>query len=158
MSTETLVSCAETRQTGATKTSAAIKTRFIMRQIRVPLYSVTNKSGRSVTADRGWQRPFEDPIPLPRGRQLVTLRDAGNYITKLPKAEHETAEWQAAMEALILVADLGGPTMFARIGVMRALNRHVERVFDPSRNETKRGAPSWRAIGETHSGGRWFVW
>ena len=35
------------------------------------------------------------------------------------------------MEALILVATLGGPTMFARIGVMRALNRHVERVFDP---------------------------
>ena len=50
-------------------------------------------------------------------------------ITKLPKAEHEAAEWQAAMEALILVATLGGPTMFARIGVMRALNRHVERVF-----------------------------
>jgi hypothetical protein len=33
------------------------------------------------------------------------------------------------MEALILVATLGGPTMFARIGVMRALSRHVERVF-----------------------------
>jgi hypothetical protein len=30
--------------------------------------------------------------------------------------------WQAAMEALILVATSGGPTMFARIGVMRALN------------------------------------
>ncbi len=42
---------------------------------------------------------FDDPIPLPRGRQLVTLQDAGNYITKLPKAEHEAAEWQAAMEA-----------------------------------------------------------
>jgi hypothetical protein len=37
------------------------------------------------------------------------------------------------MEALILVATLGGPTIFARIGVMRALNRHVKRVFDPSR-------------------------
>jgi hypothetical protein len=35
----------------------------------------------------------------------------------------------------MLVADRGGPTMFARIGVMRALNRHVERVFDPSRKE-----------------------
>jgi hypothetical protein len=35
-----------------------------------------------------------------------------NYITKLPKTEHEAAEWQAAMEALILVATLGGPTMF----------------------------------------------
>jgi hypothetical protein len=35
--------------------------------------------------------------------------DAGNYITKLPKAEHETQEWQAAMEALILVATFGRP-------------------------------------------------
>jgi hypothetical protein len=45
------------------------------------------------------------------------------------------AEWQAAMEALILVATSGGPTMFARIGVMRALNRHVERVFNPDRKD-----------------------
>jgi hypothetical protein len=30
------------------------------------------------------------------------------------------------MEALILVATLGGRTMFARIGVMRALNRMKE--------------------------------
>jgi len=34
MSTETLASCAETRQAGAAQTSTAIKTRFIMRQIR----------------------------------------------------------------------------------------------------------------------------
>jgi hypothetical protein len=84
-------------------------------------------------AVRGWQKRFEDPIPLPHGRQLVTLEDAGRYITKLPNAEHEAPEWQAAMEGLILVATLGGPTMFARIDVMRALNRHVERVFNPER-------------------------
>jgi hypothetical protein len=89
-------------------------------------------------SDKGWSRPFDDPIPLPRGPQLVTLQDAGNYITKLPMAEHEAPEWQAAMEALILVATLGGPTMFARIGVMRALNRHVERVFNPDRKD-----PHW---------------
>jgi hypothetical protein len=71
---------------------------------------------------------------LPRGRQLVTLIDAATFITKLPKAEHEAEEWQAAIEALMLVAR-GGPTMLARIGVMRALNRHVERVFDPSRED-----------------------
>ncbi|SDS24376.1 hypothetical protein [Bradyrhizobium canariense] len=35
----------------------------------------------------------------------------------------------------MLVADLGGPTMFARIGVMRALNRYVERVVNPSRKD-----------------------
>jgi len=61
----------------------------------------------------GLEAPFDDPIPRPHGRRLVTLEDAGNFITKLPKAEHEDAEWQAAMEALILVATLGGPTMFA---------------------------------------------
>jgi hypothetical protein len=43
------------------------------------------------------------------------LEDADNYITKLPKAEHQAPEWQAAMEALILLATHGGPTMFARI-------------------------------------------
>jgi hypothetical protein len=50
-------------------------------------------------AERGWKRPFDEPIPLPRGRQLVTLEDAGTYITKLPKAEHEAQEWLAATEA-----------------------------------------------------------
>ena len=86
----------------------------------------------------GWSRQFDEPITLPKGRQLVTLKDAGTYVTKLPKAEHMAAEWQAAMEALMLVATRGGPTMFARIGIMRALNRHVEREFDPSRKD-----PHW---------------
>jgi hypothetical protein len=45
----------------------------------------------------GWQAKFDDPIPPPGARQLGTLEDAGSYITKLPKAEHEAPEWQAAM-------------------------------------------------------------
>jgi hypothetical protein len=44
-----------------------------------------------------------------------TLCDAAEYITELPKAEHDVE---------------------ARIGIMRALNRHAERVFDPSRKDT----------------------
>jgi hypothetical protein len=32
-----------------------------------------------------WERPFDDPIPLPGRRELVTLRDAGGYIAALPK-------------------------------------------------------------------------
>ena len=80
--------------------------------------------------DKGWQRPFDEPIPLPRGRQLVRLEDAARYIQKLPKAEQQIEEWQTAVETLILVAESnGGPTMLARIGVMQALNRNVERVF-----------------------------
>ena len=63
-------------------------------------------------------------------KNLITLRDAALYITKLPKAEHDAEEWQAAMEALLLVVEHGGPTMFARIGIMRALSRNVVREFD----------------------------
>ena len=65
-----------------------------------------------------------------------------------PKAEHDAPEWQAAMEALILVEEKNGPTMLARIGVMRALSRHVERVFNPSRKDKKWGNGSWRGTDE----------
>jgi hypothetical protein len=40
---------------------------------------------------------------------------------------------------LILVATLGGPTLFARIGVMRALNRGYVREFNSSRKDTHWG-------------------
>jgi hypothetical protein len=86
----------------------------------------------------GWSARFDQAIPLPRSRQLVTLEDAGNYITQLPKAEHQAPEWQTAMEALNLVATHGGPTMFARIGVMPAFNRGHVREFNPKRKE-----PHW---------------
>ena len=42
--------------------------------------------------EKGWSREFDEPIDLPRGRTFVTLEDAGNYITKLPKAEHSAPE------------------------------------------------------------------
>jgi hypothetical protein len=56
-----------------------------------------------------WKRRFDDAIVLPDSRKLVTLLDAATYATKLPKKEGDTAEWQAAIEALLLVAELGGP-------------------------------------------------
>jgi hypothetical protein len=90
-----------------------------------------NSTKRVGVISKGWARDFDDPIPLPRGRQLVTLEDAAKYIQKLPKAEQQLAEWQAAVEAMLLVVDHNCPTMMARIGVMRALNRHaMSRVAD----------------------------
>jgi hypothetical protein len=80
---------------------------------------------QGVTVDRGWKRRFDDPIPLPDGRQLVTLRDAGHYITKLPKADHEAAEWQAAHGGL----DPGGDA--GRADDVRAHRRHAG--IEPSR-------------------------
>ena len=57
----------------------------------------------------GWQTKFTEPIPLPKGKPLATLRDAAHYITKLTRAEHGAPEWQAAMEVLLLVAENDGP-------------------------------------------------
>jgi hypothetical protein len=51
------------------------------------------------------------------------------------------AQVESAGLALILVAEHSGPTMFARIGMMRALNRHVKCVFDSSRNRDTLGTP-----------------
>ena len=79
-----------------------------------------------------WGREFDEPIRLPKAGKLVTLRDAASYITALPAKESALPEWQASIEALMLVVDLGGPTMFARIGVMRALNRGNVREFRES--------------------------
>ena len=81
----------------------------------------------------GWSREFDEPITLPDGRKLVVLRDAASYITALRKKEADAPEWQTAIEALMLVVELGGPTMFARIGVMRALNRHHVEEFKPTK-------------------------
>jgi hypothetical protein len=83
-----------------------------------------------------WARPFDDPVLLSGGRELVTLRDAADYIMKLPKAEQNLDAWQAAVEALRLVVELNGPTMMARIGIMRALNRGYVREFSSSRKDT----------------------
>jgi hypothetical protein len=39
---------------------------------------------------------------------------------------------KSTTETLLLVAEHDGPEMLARIAVMKALNRHVERVLHPS--------------------------
>jgi hypothetical protein len=71
-----------------------------------------------------WSRRFFDPIDLPDGRQLATLRDAAEYITALPAREHDLPHWRAAIEVLILSAEHGEPgadPLLARIGMVRAL-------------------------------------
>ena len=72
---------------------------------------------------KGWSRKFEDPITLPNGKTLVTLKNAADYIMKLPKAEQKHEKWQTAIEVLIMAAEGRGPLMHARIGVMQDLNR-----------------------------------
>jgi hypothetical protein len=74
-------------------------------------------------------RLFDDAILLPGGRELLTLRDAADYIMKLPKADQDLEEWQTAIGCLIGAAEGRDFMMHARIGVLRALNRNAERML-----------------------------
>jgi hypothetical protein len=58
---------------------------------------------------------------------------------KLPKAEQDLEEWQTAVACLIGAAEERDFLMHARIGMLRALNRHVERTVDSSRKDTHWG-------------------
>ncbi|XIA65747.1 hypothetical protein ACFIOY_05800 [Bradyrhizobium sp. TZ2] len=80
-----------------------------------------------------WSTPFEDPIRLPGAKQLTTLRDAADYITKLPKAEQNKPEWQTAIHCLIGAAEGRDFLMHASVGMLRALNAGVVRGFTESK-------------------------
>lgn len=69
-----------------------------------------------------WSAEFDDVIPLPEGGQLVTLRDAGEYIAKLPKALHDSERWQLAIRDLMRAATVQIEwRFFARLAIMKAL-------------------------------------
>jgi hypothetical protein len=68
-----------------------------------------------------------------------TQGQPSDYATRRRALHHQVAQagrdapgFASVMEALLLVAEKNGPTMFARIGVMRVLNRQVERSAEPS--------------------------
>ena len=70
-----------------------------------------------------WSTPFDEPIALRGGVKLATLQQAADYIMKLPEDVQQQQRWQIAVENLINAAETGGGwLMFARIGVMQALN------------------------------------
>jgi hypothetical protein len=80
---------------------------------------------------------------MPDGGTLVTLRDAGNFIAKLPKREPDKPEWQLAAKDLTRAAAGHGPWRFiARIAIMHALYGRPE---PPIRNPNDaRPGPKWR--------------
>ena len=69
----------------------------------------------------GWDTGFEDPIPLPDGGQLASLRDAAEYIRSLPRDLHESELWQVAIKDLSRAVDTPAWSYFARRAIAKAL-------------------------------------
>jgi hypothetical protein len=78
----------------------------------------------------------EELEPTIRGPDRATGRSA-DYIMALPKAEQKHEKWETAISCLIVAAEGRGPLMHARIGVMQALNRNVERAFTGRKDHHK---------------------
>jgi hypothetical protein len=62
-----------------------------------------------------------------------------HLVNTVPSSERGTPVVLTAAELITSAAEQDGPIEFARIATLRAINRHVKRVFDPSRKETQWG-------------------
>lgn len=56
-----------------------------------------------------WSDRLIRPVVPPDGRPIVTLSDARAYILALPKSRHHEPIVATAIEAVLMVADLGEP-------------------------------------------------
>jgi hypothetical protein len=83
-----------------------------------------------------WDQRFADPIVLPDGVKLASLREAIEHLVKaVPSSERTMPTVLTAAEMLTLAAEHACPVEFARIATLQALNRHAERVFNPDRKD-----------------------
>jgi hypothetical protein len=64
---------------------------------------------------------FDQVRHKPVSAEIVPWQGQKNAEFRL--RQHDAPEWQAAMGALVVVAENNGPPMFARIGMMQALTR-----------------------------------
>jgi hypothetical protein len=91
---------------------------------------------------KGWGRRFETPIALRDGREMVTLRGAGEYIAGLPAKTASQDHWQNAAAELLIAAEQGGILMMAEIAMRRAINHGQT----PQPKEPRRKAKRYRIV------------
>ena len=93
--------------------------------------------------DVPWSTPFDDPIPLPDGRELLTLEDAAGYIVKLSRAQQKLAHWKTATRILIQAAEGRDFLMHARIAMLQAIHHGQP---EPRRKAVKKRAKKYRIV------------
>jgi hypothetical protein len=89
-------------------------------------------------AEKAWQRKFEDPIILPDGIRLNTLREAIAYLVKaVPASESDMPAVTTAAEMLTNAAEKSDVAwmMFARMATLQVIHRNEVRVFNPDRKD-----------------------
>jgi hypothetical protein len=86
-----------------------------------------------------WDSRFSEPIELPRGVKLASLREAiAHLVNTIPASERRMPDVLTAAELITSAAERGGPIEFARIATLRAINGHAVREFNADRKD-----PHW---------------
>jgi hypothetical protein len=86
-----------------------------------------------------WDSRFPEPIELPDGVKLASLREAiVHLVNTVPSSERATPVILTAAELITSAAERGGPIEFARIAALRAFNRHMERALNPDILKSRR--------------------
>jgi hypothetical protein len=89
-----------------------------------------------------WGLEFFKPIPVPgKRKQLVTLRDAVEYMTSLPRKEQNAEHWRPAATLLAIIGQKGGCMFFAELAVRHGLRKGVK--DDPPEFYTGRKSTHW---------------
>jgi hypothetical protein len=84
-----------------------------------------------------WNRRFDEPIKLPGGGKLFTLRHAIAWLAhEVPQSEHKMKEVQTATHCVTEAAENGGPMQFARIGMLH--DQPAQARGDSTRNRKAR--------------------
>jgi len=68
-----------------------------------------------------WSIKFDVPIVLDDGRELITLREAAEYVTALRKKEQAKPHWQTIAGELMMAAERRGIVMLVEIAMRQAL-------------------------------------
>ena len=108
---------------------------------KIPIISLSPGAGSILIADCR--------SVCPRALGPHAPRSSATYIMKL-KAEHSVPEWQTAMGLLVLVAENGGPTMLARISVLRALIPSAKVIIGASASWIISGLRRTSELGPLH--------
>lgn len=70
-----------------------------------------------------WDAKFTPPLRLPDGRELKTLREAGEFVAALPEKTQRQEIWQRAAGYLLRAAtEQFAWEFFARIAILSAIN------------------------------------
>jgi hypothetical protein len=88
---------------------------------------------------RGWSH-FSEPIKLPNGKKIGTLRRNCRLAKMVLESQHSLREVQAGAHCVTEAAENKGPVEFARIGMFLCVGEAGQ-----DRSDTSRAIRSWRA-------------